>query len=1089
MTIGKKSIAVILVIVLFLLGLDLAVKRFVDLASVKTRITAELTARLDAEVAIERIGLDVLPRPELEVHGLRLVFADGTVLGVPLAGLAPSLRGLLAGRPEIVRISLEAPDIRLAPLQREPEADNQTAEAHYAELVLRAQSSLKTIPPCTITVSDGTLHMSAPDGSPLVLENISAKAGVTPQEVRISADCASSLWKALSVTLSYHDPEAVLELDARDVDIVQGIRSLKAFAGAAFPDVATTKNLRGIIDSVSLTATLPNVSDPLTTAVISGRGSFEDMSLSLPDLGLEVHDLEGAFELDNGTLAATGISARLGKSRIQEAAIHLDRARGFKPSRISAEFNLDLSEVPGLLHVIPDPDVRGEIALIKDPQGTAVGTFELRAERDSYSTEIAVKKLLLQSTYRAFPPALELSRGICTYRAGLLAFNGFSGKLGASILPDFSLSFSLRDDEQFSAAARGATIAPGDLRMVLSSFDSSRKLIETITEAGGRLQIQNLSLKGPLTEPESWTIAVDAQLDDVSVTAAGLDGPVAVRSGMLKADRKACTLSQAEITYLDAELAGSLRLDGYFDGIRKAAADVRGSLGENALKRVSVWCDMPAALALRAPVKIGKSRFAWTRGGATTVVGDFVLVGSKAGLNLRVDDKAIEIKELRIRDAASQCRFGMKIEEDSVAVTYAGMLKKETLDRVLQENPFLQGWIQGDFSATFNQKKPRSSSATGTLSWEKAGYPAVDALPVNISSAVITARDSTLVFDSAHLSAGQDSAGMHGSVSFADEAFTLAMNISADSIDLDAFKDLLATDNASSHGSADEFWETPLRGTLKLTSREIKKNSFTCAPFNARFSFGDKAVTIKAVDTKLCGIDVPAEVRITPDGITLQAQPRAMQGSLQEVFQCLTGAQSIMTGSVDIEGSVRSQGKPAALLDGLGGNFLITARDGRIYKSGVLLKILSFLSIQNLLSGDMGDMAKKGYAYQSLHVTAAVAGQTVQVQKAILISSSLTLVCKGTINIENRQFDLEVLATPFQIQNQLLSKVPLVGGWLSKPVLGVPLKITGTFDDPKISVRTSSAMTRGLMDIAKGIIQAPIKIIDPVLPKKPSEPQ
>jgi len=230
-------------------------------------------------------------------------------------------------------------------------------------------------------------------------------------------------------------------------------------------------------------------------------------------------------------------------------------------------------------------------------------------------------------------------------------------------------------------------------------------------------------------------------------------------------------------------------------------------------------------------------------------------------------------------------------------------------------------------------------------------------------------------------------------------------------------------------------------------------------------------------------------LHITPEAIILEAQPRAMQGSMQEVFQCLTGEKTIMTGSVDIEGSLRSQEKPAALLDGLGGDFLITARDGRIYKSGVLLKILSFLSIRGLLSGDIADMAKKGYDYQSLHVTAAVAGQTVQVQKAILISSSLTLVCKGTINIENRQFDLEVLATPFQIQNQLLSKVPLVGGWLSKPVLGVPLKITGTFDDPKISVRTSSAMTRGLMDIAKGIIQAPIKIIDPVLPKKPSEPQ
>jgi uncharacterized protein YhdP len=214
-----------------------------------------------------------------------------------------------------------------------------------------------------------------------------------------------------------------------------------------------------------------------------------------------------------------------------------------------------------------------------------------------------------------------------------------------------------------------------------------------------------------------------------------------------------------------------------------------------------------------------------------------------------------------------------------------------------------------------------------------------------------------------------------------------------------------------------------------------------------------------------------------------------MQTSMQEVFQCLTGEKTIITGSVDIEGSLRSQGKPEALLDGLAGDFLITARNGRIYKSGLILKILSFLSIRGLLSGGITDMAKKGYAYQSLHITAAIAGQTVQVQKAILISSSLTLVCKGTINFESRQVDLDALATPFQIQNQLLSKIPLIGGWLSKPLLGVPLKITGSLNDPKISTRTTSAVTKGLMDITKGIIKMPIRIIDSAFGEKPPKEQ
>ncbi len=55
--------------------------------------------------------------------------------------------------------------------------------------------------------------------------------------------------------------------------------------------------------------------------------------------------------------------------------------------------------------------------------------------------------------------------------------------------------------------------------------------------------------------------------------------------------------------------------------------------------------------------------------------------------------------------------------------------------------------------------------------------------------------------------------------------------------------------------------------------------------------------------------------------ITLEAHPRAMQSPMQEVFQCLTGEKSIMTGRLILKAAVRSQGKPAALLDGLARKF------------------------------------------------------------------------------------------------------------------------------------------------------------------------
>ena len=1093
MIIRKKSITVIFSCTLVFIALALCAPLFIDQSALKNKISRELSRILNADIRIERFGLSLLVRPHISLHGVTCVVQKSYSLAIQDAYIYPSLHALLAGKLELGLISLEAPEVHMQlPRQQAADKPDASPEEKQKRAAALIEAAMQSLPACPLEISDGTLKIAVPGGTELILKSLDAEMATSAGGLSISMSCSSHLWEKLSLTAQYRPtsasgaedgaPAVRLGLEARAVDIPASSDMLRAFAGTD-PLVSSicTQIHGGEIRSISLTGQLFRVSDPLASAVISGHGSFENIRVAFPDMGLDVKELSGGFELDNGTIAATKISARLGKSRIQESVLHLDRARGFKPSLITAEFDLDLSEAPGFLHLIPAPDVRSEIERIKNPRGTGRGTFTLRAEADGYSTEIAIKELLLESDYRSFPSSLELQRGICTYRAGLLAFSDFSGKLGSSILPNFTLTFNLSaDDNHFTASTQGATIALGALHKVLASFESSQALIEKITGAEGSLQIQALALSGPLTKPQQWSVALDGTIENLSLATAGFQEPLKVRSGVLKADQHACTLSQADMTFADATLAGSLTLEGYFAGVTAAKADASGTLGEKALAWAPVYLGLPPALALRGPLKIEQSRLVWNRGGMTTCAGNFSLDRNiKAGLNLRADNTTLEISELTLRDAESKCRLEMKIEKDIVAIAYAGMLKKATLDGVLLKNPFLRGWIQGDFNAIFNQKKPRASSARGTLSWDRAGYPAFDKSPVNIPSASIIARDNKLVIESAGISAGQDSAGLGGSVSFTDEGFVMDLHLSADSIDLDAFQDLFSSDNASSGDTGKEFWETPLRGTISLKVHELKKDPFLCAPFNARFSFADKAVTMTTEDTKICGIALPATVRITPDAITLNAHPRAVKSPMKEVFQCLTGEKAIMTGTVDIEGTVNALGKPAALLDALTGKFSITAQNGRIYKSGLFTKILSFLSISNLLSGGLTDIAKAGYVYQSLHIEGEIKGETVQVRKAILISSSFTLVCQGTISLKSKEVNLDALATPFQIQNQMLSKIPMVGSALSKPMLGMPLKITGLLDDPQISTRTTSAVTKGLMDITKDIIKLPIQIIDP----------
>jgi len=1087
MTIVKKSLIVLLTLVVLVFGLELAVKHLSDFETFRTHIISELADRLQADVEIDRMGLDVLPRPHLELHDLRIGFVDGSALRVPVVNLAPTLKGLFSGRPEIVSISLEEPDARIVIQGQAPESVSQDQETRRKEQTAYIESLLQLVP-LGITIYDGNVRLTGPDGTILALEDVGAETVATRQGIRVSVGCSSALWKRLSAILIYNDPGASLSLDLHDIDIVQANSMLNEFADEVLPAADIRQSLRGSLSNFSFKVTIPRVSDPLKNADISGRGSFEDVSVSFPDRGLHVRELDGDFELDDGNIAVSGISARLEDSYIQEATLHLDGSREFAPSLATAEFTFDLSDVPGWLQLIPDVDVRSEIALITNPSGTATGTFELRSDGDDYSTEITVRELALESRYRNFPSKLELQRGTCTYRDDLLSFENFSGKLGSSKLPDFSLSFGMGDDEPFTAVAKGSSIVFADLRMVLDSFDGSRELIEIFpTSPDGRITLEILTLEGPLTKPESWAIAVEGWLDDVSIAAEGLDGPLAISKARIKADEKTCALSKVHLTYIDAELSGNVSFDGYFNGISAVTAEAQGQLGAKALAGIQSLIDMPSVLALRAPVKVEGSRFEWIHDGPTTVSGAFVF-GDKTrlGLNLKMDSAILEIEELKIHDAVSQCKFGMKIEEDILSLSYAGMLKKDTLDRVLLNNRFLQGWVQGDMSALFNQKNPRGSSAKGKIAWEKVGYPAFDALPITLTSAEINARNSVLTVKSAGLSTGLDSASLQGSVGFTDEGFVLDLTLDAPSIDVDAFTDRLFSDNASDDSNAKEFWETPLRGTVRINAQELKKGSFVCNPFEALVSFADKAVTVNTGGTKLCAVGLPATALITPDIITLDVRAEAEKSPMQEVVLCLFGEDELITGTVDIAGEVRAQAASDALLDNLDGEFIIHAQDGRIYRSGLIAKIVSYLSIRNLLTLSIGDMVQSGYAYQSLDIAVDINGQTLEVSRAVLISDSFTLVLKGIIDLESDRVNLDALVTPFQVHNQVLSRVPLVGGWLSKPMLGVPLKIEGSLGEVHISTRTASAVTKTLSDITRGIIKVPVKIISPLLPKKKS---
>lgn len=1095
MTTGKKSIIIFLAIAAACLLLFSTLAPLISQNRIiKKKVTRELSRILNADVELEGLSLDAFGAPCITLQGLLCTADAGISVDVKKIIVYPDLKALFFGDLQMKRIIVESPVVNIL-LQKNKEM--QTGVAHapvFADIRQQAAESLaavmRSMASGSCVIEQGMVRLHAPDGAQLDFRSINARVTTAQNSIALFSECASTLWEKLELKADCGFPGSgsiakslTIGVSITSVNVRECKNMAPAFAAQLPSFGKICERIReGRIPALALTAHIPLPCDENWSRYISLQGNAEAMTLSIPEIGFDVHALSGALNVSGGMVEVKDLNARIGNSRISDGILRLDSADQFKPVLIKAGISADLAELPGFLHLIPSPGLRAELGLIKNPSGTAGGIVTVQRHGNFYSTEVAINELTLNARYRSFPAPLFLERGTVTCSGGILAFKDFSGRLGASVLPEISVSFGIMDDDRFSASARGATVVFDDLYAILSSFDETKTFIAPVTKAAGSALIQDIAVNGPLSSPVAWAFSLRGSVSSASFSISGVDGPVAIKSGSINLDQNRIALSSLNIRFFDAALSGSLILDGYRGGLQITAGEAAGSLGKKSIAQAAEYLNVPRDLLLRTPLSVKKAKFARQQGGAATFTGELVFPeDTRASIDVKTQPGNFEMRSLKIQDARSQCTGSLGIRDDLFTVAYRGTLDKTTLDRVFADNRLVQVWIKGDFTAVFNEKTPLESFATGTVSWKNAGYTGFKLLPLTINSASVTAHGRDIVIDAAHITAGKSSAGIAGSVRFDENGFNLDIDMSSDSIDLDTDGGLFSGDNKTVESPHEEFWDTPLRGIVRLKAEEFKKDGITWSPFHADIAFSDRKITAAATDIKLCSIALPGSMQITPEIITLEAHPEAKGIHAKNVIQCLTGEKSIITGTLDIKSDLAGQGKPSDIIDSLTGKVTITARKGHIYKSTLLTKIVSFLSIRNLLFGGARDFAKKGFAYRSIEIHGEVRGDTFIVHDAVLNSNSLTIVSQGKINLKNKSLELTALATPFQIQDLVLMAVPVVGVIFSKTLIGVPIRISGNLEDAKLSPGSPAAIGKGIAAIVKNVVKLPVQIIEPVL--------
>jgi hypothetical protein len=102
-------------------------------------------------------------------------------------------------------------------------------------------------------------------------------------------------------------------------------------------------------------------------------------------------------------------------------------------------------------------------------------------------------------------------------------------------------------------------------------------------------------------------------------------------------------------------------------------------------------------------------------------------------------------------------------------------------------------------------------------------------------------------------------------------------------------------------------------------------------------------------------------------------------------------------------------------------------------------------------------------------------------------SAALGLAANGTVELESRIADLNVLVAPFSRVDQIVRRVPLVGYILGGTFTSVPVSVHGDIFDPVVVPLGPKAVTAELAGIFERTLKLPGKVVQPAQSAPPDE--
>jgi uncharacterized protein YhdP len=265
----------------------------------------------------------------------------------------------------------------------------------------------------------------------------------------------------------------------------------------------------------------------------------------------------------------------------------------------------------------------------------------------------------------------------------------------------------------------------------------------------------------------------------------------------------------------------------------------------------------------------------------------------------------------------------------------------------------------------------------------------------------------------------------------------------------------------------DKPWNLPLRGKIRLEAGGLRYGERLWQPLDATFTFHREQVDIDIARSGLCGIPVSGTIKRSAAGGRLDLQCDSKRQDLDQALNCLWQRKGMVEGTFNLDGWLSAQSRNHLLPEQSHGHLRFQARKGRIFKFNVLAKILAVLNFTEVLRGKLPDLARDGFAYETIRAYGDIRDGHVQLTQAVIDGSAMKIIAQGDVDLLHGQLDLTVVVAPLKTADALFSNIPLVGRMITGKdgaLLSFPFSVKGDIKDPEISGLPPSTVGSGFLD-------------------------